>query len=50
MKRHTYCCKLDQPFDILGTGRSDRNSTQHRSLEVSLAPHVVQVAENRDHV
>ena len=50
MQCHTYCCKLDQPFDILGTGLSDRNSTQHRSLEVSLAPDVVQVAENRDHV
>ena len=36
-KCHTYCRKLDQPFDILGIGLSDRNSTQHRSLEVSLA-------------
>ena len=37
MKCHRYCCRLDQLSDILGTGLSERNSTQQRSPEVSSA-------------
>ena len=48
MKCHRYYCRLDQLFDILGSGLSERSSTLHRRPAVSSVPDVVQVAESRD--
>ena len=44
MKCRRYYCRLDQRFDILGTGLCERSSTLHRRPAVSSVPDVVQVA------